>query len=565
MRSPPRRRRRPLARAQRALLGALLLAFALLAVAPAFAKEVIPAGLEPRIVDLLADVDATALPAGLQLGDIAVEGHGIEFGLLRDGHQVGSVAAGPVGGARSGDVRSTSFALRLVGGDDPASAQWLAAMAASIQARDQGGFYREVEPGPGEQQAQDGVPTGPRAYRPLVVEHVEGEFVGCPLSVSCTEGWERFQSANRAAIPVLLLAAMVAWRRRTQVRIEPHVRATHLLPVVVQLLLYGYWAIWWQPVAGHAAMLLYLVVFAFALDGLLGVAREGVWRPSPVVVPIVLSANLFAWQSGPWSWTGVLVIALAVASRQLLRRDGHHVFNPSALGLAILGIAATLAPETVAYGDVSLRLNSGPNAAEVIFLLALLPQLRVPVVLVTLGAAAGLVVGVNLSGVPAISPVIPQGLLLITLFATDPATIPRTGPGKLLWGGMLGLAIVLVTGVTIPVVGTDFFAKMFPIALLNPLAPWADRVAARLPEKLRGLLDARRNRAHVAVWIAFVLLHIGTKTQGFDGRMHREQGTPTLVYPAAGPATLDDNPAWGRAFTLQPEVARLRRLLGGTP
>ena len=95
----------------------------------------------------------------------------------------------------------------------------------------------------------------------------------------------------------------------------------------------------------------------------------------------MLSANLFAWFEQPGA---ILLVSAAVASRHFIRRDGHHVLNPSAAGLTLAGLLSLTSP-FFGYEDVFHTLNLAPNMAEVLVLLTLIPQIRFRIVLVSVG------------------------------------------------------------------------------------------------------------------------------------------------------------------------------------
>ena len=255
-----------------------------------------------------------------------------------------------------------------------------------------------------------------------------------------------------------------------------------------------------------------------------------------------------------------VIVAIALLSKVFIQRAGRHIFNPSALGIALIGVTCYLAPDALRYVDIAHALNTPPNMFEAILLLGLIAQLRAPIVLVSVSAAVVQYLAIAVTGGEALIPSVHWApvTLAIVLLATDPATIPRTGLGRVLFGAlyaalMIGLSLLLESnGIS------DFFTKVIPIPICNALAPVFDRLHGDVEAAPWSWLNPQHNRAHIGVWL-FVMLapwfFIGGKANLFEGRFHPLYGTPHIR--AQGPvARCEDNPAFCAPFTKAPHAMR---------
>ena len=321
--------------------------------------------------------------------------------------------------------------------------------------------------------------------------------------------------------------------------------------------MYAYWAAYWPVVVEYAPLIGLQLVFAYAFDALISLTRRREWIVSFGPIPVVLSANLFVWFPMGETWLALVVVALALGSKALLTRGGRHIVNPSAFGVAVVGAACMAFPDVLPYWDIAHYLNLPPHMMEVVLLLALIPQARVPIVLVSLAAFMMMNTLVwdhpPLRPDPAWAPV----LLALVLLATDPSTIPKRGAGRVLFGLLLGGLIVLISTILELNGISDFYGKVLPIPLLNACAPWLDRQGARLPARLQAALEPRWNLAHMAVWLAFFAFHIQVgqiKASTFEARMHLENQTRFVVQRPSGPPRCDDNPMFCEPFSLRAEL-----------
>ena len=316
--------------------------------------------------------------------------------------------------------------------------------------------------------------------------------------------------AQPAITVVLLMSWVVVLLRRDRFVLPgfatPSIKLTHVLPAILQIVLFAYWSIYWSGVSEHLPVLVAQLGVAYAMDFLLAWTLRQPYSASVGPVPIVLSANLFVWFRADDFLLYVLVIAAALGSKTFLRWGERHVFNPSVLGVSVVGLLCILLPSIFHYQDISHDFSRPPLMAQVIILLALIPQIRLGTAPVALGCAVAMI-GVMLTiysligyrGGP--SPWWPPWLLAITLLAGDPATIPSTATSRLLFGLFLGMAFYVVSRVLLLSVGTDFFAKVLPIPMANVLVPSFERTATRLSARWPSLARAVGNRAYVAAWL----------------------------------------------------------------
>jgi hypothetical protein len=339
---------------------------------------------------------------------------------------------------------------------------------------------------------------------------------------------------------VVLALVLIAWRRRIVLQFRP----SHLIPAVIQTSIFAYWSLYWPAVRDHVPSILLQILFAYAVDAIISNLRDGTWRIGFGPLPIVLSSNLFAWFSGIGV---VVVITVALLTRTFVRRDGRHVFNPSAIGLTVAGLLSLYFPP-FAFAGVFHTLGLPPNIAEVILLLSLIPLTRFRIALISVGAAIGLHKfswGVGF----------PSFLLAFVLFATDPATAPRTPVGQLLFGVIVGSLTFAFTNVLLSLGKSDELAKVFPITVANVLVPWLDRVGdLRFVRRMR-FLDPRWNLAHVAVWLFVAQADIaGSKPTQFLIAPHADYDIPLVNYAPDGFPRCRDNPTFCRPFTLVQEA-----------
>lgn len=316
------------------------------------------------------------------------------------------------------------------------------------------------------------------------------------------------------------LGLLARWRRWP---VRWVVKRSHVLPMALQFIIFAYWALYWSDTQQILGIVAAQVLFAGLLEGALGLWKEREWRLGMGPFPIVFSVNLFVWYRGSEIWCGFAIIAIALFAKAFIQRQGRHIFNPSALGISVLGLGYMVELAFVGWGntsiftfvDVSHPLNAAPNMTELILLLGLVPQRRFPIVLVSLAALVSmLILGDSFEGLNPLAwmtyrplhPLWPPVFLALVLLATDPSTIPKTQNGRVLFGLALGLLITLGSSAANGLGSDDYFTKVMPIPLINLLAWRFDRWGERFSRRISALFDARHNARHIA---CFVLLSGG--------------------------------------------------------
>lgn len=275
-------------------------------------------------------------------------------------------------------------------------------------------------------------------------------------------------------------------------------KLTHALPMLLQLIILTYWSYSFHPLRDYAWFVAFQIGYAYAVDLLLSWRRHGVVRFTLAPLPLVLSTNLFV-QFQPSATLQLVIISLAIVSKELFRRDGRHIFNPSAIAITLVGIVNLLFLPHLG-GDVAAELESGRYMPFLILALALVVQSRVPVALISISAATVMML-------THFSVTWPANLLVFTLLATDPATTPRTAVGRIVYGALIGGLFATFT-ISLNHAGvSDFYGKVACVPVANLLVPFADRFASRLPEVERALRPAR-NRWHIALFATIILTRL---------------------------------------------------------
>lgn len=361
-----------------------------------------------------------------------------------------------------------------------------------------------------------------------------------------------------AAAAILSLLAWLAFLLRmrhsdAESPIQLAIKPVHLVQAATQASILLYWGQYWRDVPLHVSALAAQLLFAVLLDGCLSLIMRRRWEVGLTVFPIVFSINLFIWIDN--SFAALLCVAAAVLSKVFLRHGRTHLFNPSVFGLTVVGAVFLLNPG-LSYASLFNQLNAPPNMGELIILLSLIPLSRFPVALVSIGMFAALRGITSSTGITSPAITFPPMLLAMTLLATDPATIPKTGLGRLIFGLCVGCGIALISTAMSRAGLADDFAKIFPIAIANLAAPWLDRLGS-LSWMQRGsrLCDARWNLVHVALWLFLVIPDFARdKADNFVSAHHWTFGTPHLARGGDDAPNCRENPVFCEPFSLLAEA-----------
>jgi hypothetical protein len=400
--------------------------------------------------------------------------------------------------------------------------------AESIVRRDQGGFYRSP---PAEIRVQDDeVPSVPE--EPLY------PFFWVVLSM--------------AALLGVAIVAMRTWVG--SVRVGLKMKITHILPSTLQLTIFAYWSAYWSGVSGLILSIAIQLLYAILLEAALGLFLRRKWEVGLGVFPIVLSTNLFVQFPLEDTFITLTMLTLALVSKVLIQSNGKHIFNPSAFGVGVVGLVNVLWPE-MGQGDHSWNFGAAPNMTEVVLLVAIIVQLRLPIVLISISAFLGLTL-LTLWDLGTVRPTWAPMFLVITLLVTDPSTIPKTPWGKVLFGFTFGVSSGLLGVWMKGVWGNDFYSKILMVLPVNAARGLFDRVGDSLSSwrwMPSSALAPRFNRAHMVVWWTLVAGTLFSHSKEEVFLAMDPGGRPFVVYQDDGSVVCQDNPLYCRPFSLEHE------------
>ena len=231
-----------------------------------------------------------------------------------------------------------------------------------------------------------------------------------------------------------------------------------------------------------------------------------------------------------------------MAAKEFLRwkRDGvnTHIFNPSSFALAVVGLALLLADANdMTWGfDVAQTQFYPPHIFLVIFLIALPGQYLFGVTPMTMAAvvttfAFSAIYYAATGSFYFVDSHVPIAVFLgMHLLFTDPATSPRTLVGRILFGVLYGLTVVLLYDLLLSANTPGFYDKLLQVPLLNLSVILLDRLARSPMLKAidpsawgRALMPRRRHLAYIGVWtVAFAAMSASGKL----GDEHPGQWTP---------------------------------------
>ena len=307
----------------------------------------------------------------------------------------------------------------------------------------------------------------------------------------------------------LLLARARRGRRLPSAAVA--LRPQHTIQACAQGALFLYWGWYWREVYDAAHLLAAQLLFAWAFDFLLSWTRRDVCTLGLGTVPIVFSINLFLWFRAEWFFLQFLLIAVGLVVKELWRRerDGRrgHVFNPSSFPLALcsLGLIATGATDLTWGQEIATTLNDAPHIYLAIFLISLPGQIRFGVAWTTLSAVLtmylfGLVHLALVGTYYFVDAYIPIAVFLgMHLLVTDPATSPRSAPGRVVFGAAYALSVIALYGLLGAVGAPRFYDKLLAVPLLNLLVPAIERLVRRRGERFDQCTTRQRTEVEFAV------------------------------------------------------------------
>ena len=334
----------------------------------------------------------------------------------------------------------------------------------------------------------------------------------------------------------MLLAA--AARRGRRLALDVVVRKQHWVQACAQLSVYFYWGWYWREVYDSAHLIAAQLVFAYAFDMLLTWSRRDRYALGFGPLPIIFSINLFMWFKPDWFALQFAMVAVGFAAKELIRwdRDGRraHVFNPSSfpLGLFALLLIATGSTEITWGPEIAVTQIFPPHIYLLIFLASLPAQLLFGVASMTLAAVvttyAFILAHFAATGSHFFSPAALGGgavpiaaFLGMHLLFNDPSTSPRTELGRIVFGMLYGVSIIVLFGLLDRAGIPTHYDKLLAVPLLNLSIRAIDgAVRSNLlrrfdPAALGPTLGPlRRNLAWVVLWAAaFAAMQMGTGTE----------------------------------------------------
>jgi hypothetical protein len=339
----------------------------------------------------------------------------------------------------------------------------------------------------------------------------------------------------------LVLFATARSRGRT-FALEIVLRKQHYLQAMAQGAVFVYWGWYWRQVYDSAPLIAAQLVFAYAFDILLCWSRRDRYTLGFGPFPIIFSTNLFLWFKADWFYLQFLMIAVGLLAKELITwtKDGKrsHIFNPSSFPLGLFSFVLIVTGTTnITWGrEVATTLFQPPYIYAFIFLIGLPGQLLFGVTTMTMSAVATTylfsALFFRLTGTYYfIDTNIPIAVFLgMHLLFTDPSTSPRTELGRIIFGVLYGLSVVVLYRVLLLAGAPTYFDKLMAVPLLNLLIQTID--AAARSSWLRGLDPARRatwlrgrarHAAFIAVWVAVFSVLTATNGLGDSHPGHRLQ------------------------------------------
>lgn len=376
--------------------------------------------------------------------------------------------------------------------------------------------------------------------QPIRKAHASGNVLWLPALLAFALGIFAFALRARsapmlpfsimgAAAALLAYAAVVRQRAVVAGRVltlEFAPKTAHWVQLIMQSCIYGYWGWYWPQVYDEIPLILTQIVFVYALDMLVCWSRRDKWLLGFGPIPIILSTNLFLWFRDDWYFLQFVMISIGVVAKEYVqwKRDGKsaHIFNPSAVGLFLFSVILIATHSThITWGeDIALNLHLPPNIYLEIFLLGLVVQALFSVTLVTLSAAAALVIGnliyTRVTGVYMfIDSNIPVSVFIgLHLLVTDPATSPKSKSGKMIFGGLYGASVFGLYGFLSLIGAPRFYDKLLCVPPLNLMVRVLDKVGYRLDASVARILQSihaprfiwaaspqQLNLAFMSVWV----------------------------------------------------------------
>jgi len=328
-----------------------------------------------------------------------------------------------------------------------------------------------------------------------------------------------FLGAAGALIAWDVLLFNVARSRGRAFTVEIVLRKQHYIQACAQGSVLLYWGWYWHEVYASAHFIAAQLLFAYAFDMLLTWSRGGTYALGFGPFPVIFSINLFLWFKPDWFYLQFLMVAVGFAAKQLIGwdKDGRraHIFNPSSFPLAVFSLALILTGASdLTWGqDIASTQFYPPQMYLMLFLIALPGQFLFGVTSMTMPAVVttylfGLLYHALTGTYFFYDSYIPIAVFLgMHLLFTDPSTSPRTELGRVIFGVLYGLSIVVLYELLGRAGMPTFYDKLLPVPVLNLSIKLIDRVARwnvlrAFDSSAHGqwLAPRQRHLAYVAVW-----------------------------------------------------------------
>ena len=335
-------------------------------------------------------------------------------------------------------------------------------------------------------------------------------------------------------------AALCVWnavllRTKRTLTLNVVLKKQHYVQACAQTAVLLYWGWYWPPVYAFAPFILAQLVFAYAFDMLLCWSRRDTYTLGFGPFPVIFSINLFLWFKPDWFYLQFAMVALGLTVKEFIRwnKDGRraHIFNPSSFPLAVFALVLLATGKSgITWGqDIATTQFYPPHMYLALFLLGLPGGFLFGVTSMTMSAVIATYVFGRLyfaaTGIYFFyDSYIPIAVFLgMHLLFNDPSTSPRTGLGRIIYGALYGLSVVVLYQVLGSMGMPTFYDKLLQVPLLNLSVKGIDRVAGKWAILPRSLSVRQSNLAYLSIWaIVFAGLSV---TQGV-GDSHPGQWLP---------------------------------------
>ena len=380
-------------------------------------------------------------------------------------------------------------------------------------------------------------PTEMRAARalslPLALALSLVLFGALPSTRQSTALLWSFLGAGGTLLAWCVALLIAAHRSQRTLSLEVVLRKQHYVQACAQLTVFVYWGWYWREVYDAMHLIAAQLVFAYAFDILLTWSRRERYTLGFGPFPVIFSINLFLWFKVDWFYWQFLMIAIGFAAKELIRwnKDGRraHIFNPSSFPLGLFSLVLIVTGTTgLTWGpEIAITLLQAPHIYLLIFAVSLPAQVLFGVASMTLSAVAttyglGLVYYATTGTYLFNNASIPIAVFLgMHLLFNDPSTSPRTELGRIMFGALYGLGVMILFGLLEQNGIPTHYDKLLAVPILNLMIKGIDtlarsRVLGRVDPATIGatLSPRRRNLAYIAVWVVvFAVMQVQTGAQ----------------------------------------------------